>query len=176
MKRRSRTSHPPKSSPWPSRSKSRTGESTRSTPASSARLPRGRRQARCDGPEEDGHRHRLIELFQRKFGQEIPLIRRQDVRGRAAALPALPLPLSPQEIRSAWIRWKRKPIASTRRRWASHRRGPAAAAGRPRRGGTAARGRPPSWPRKTSREEREAEAPRCGGCSSCRSCSRAWPA
>jgi len=31
--------------------------------------------------EESGHRRRLIELFQQKFGQHIPLIRRQDVRG-----------------------------------------------------------------------------------------------
>jgi rubrerythrin len=31
--------------------------------------------------EEDQHRHRLIELFRRKYGQEIPLVRRQDVRG-----------------------------------------------------------------------------------------------
>ncbi|MBY0523737.1 MAG: hypothetical protein K2R98_10080 [Gemmataceae bacterium] len=31
--------------------------------------------------EEDGHRHRLIELFKRKFGEEIPLIRRNDVKG-----------------------------------------------------------------------------------------------
>jgi rubrerythrin len=31
--------------------------------------------------EESGHRRRLIALFQRKFGDHIPLIRRQDVRG-----------------------------------------------------------------------------------------------
>src|SRR6267378_2873873 len=31
--------------------------------------------------EEDGHRHRLIELHRQKFGEHIPLIRRQDVRG-----------------------------------------------------------------------------------------------
>ena len=31
--------------------------------------------------EESGHRRRLIELFQEKFGDHIPLIRRQDVRG-----------------------------------------------------------------------------------------------
>jgi erythrin-vacuolar iron transport family protein len=31
--------------------------------------------------EEDGHRHRLIELHQKKFGEHIPLIRRQDVKG-----------------------------------------------------------------------------------------------
>jgi len=31
--------------------------------------------------EESGHRRRLIELFRSKFGEHIPLIRRQDVRG-----------------------------------------------------------------------------------------------
>jgi rubrerythrin len=31
--------------------------------------------------EESGHRRRLIELFKQKFGEHIPLIRRQDVRG-----------------------------------------------------------------------------------------------
>jgi erythrin-vacuolar iron transport family protein len=31
--------------------------------------------------EESQHRRRLIELFQKKFGEHIPLIRRQDVRG-----------------------------------------------------------------------------------------------
>lgn len=31
--------------------------------------------------EEDGHRHRLLELYRAKFGEHIPLIRRQDVKG-----------------------------------------------------------------------------------------------
>ena len=31
--------------------------------------------------EESGHRRRLIELYKQKFGEHIPLIRRQDVRG-----------------------------------------------------------------------------------------------
>jgi rubrerythrin len=31
--------------------------------------------------EESGHRRKLIEMFQQKFGEHIPLIRRQDVRG-----------------------------------------------------------------------------------------------
>src|SRR5215471_579929 len=31
--------------------------------------------------EESGHRRRLIELYQAKFGEHIPLIRRNDVRG-----------------------------------------------------------------------------------------------
>ena len=31
--------------------------------------------------EEDGHRHRLLDLYRGKFGEHIPLIRRQDVKG-----------------------------------------------------------------------------------------------
>src|SRR5262249_15268257 len=31
--------------------------------------------------EDSGHRRRLIELFRQKFGDHIPLLRRQDVRG-----------------------------------------------------------------------------------------------
>ncbi len=31
--------------------------------------------------EEDGHRHRLLEIYRKRFGEHIPLIRRQDVKG-----------------------------------------------------------------------------------------------
>jgi rubrerythrin len=31
--------------------------------------------------EEDNHRHRLLELYKTRFGDHVPLIRRQDVRG-----------------------------------------------------------------------------------------------
>ena len=31
--------------------------------------------------EESSHRRRLVELYREKFGEHIPLIRRQDVRG-----------------------------------------------------------------------------------------------
>jgi rubrerythrin len=31
--------------------------------------------------EENGHRHRLLEMYRQKFGEHIPLIRRQDVKG-----------------------------------------------------------------------------------------------
>src|SRR5215469_7503292 len=31
--------------------------------------------------DEDRHRHRLLELYKNRFGEHIPLIRRQDVRG-----------------------------------------------------------------------------------------------
>jgi len=37
--------------------------------------------------EEDGHRHRLIELHRAKFGEHIPLIRRQDVKGFVPSRP-----------------------------------------------------------------------------------------
>ena len=35
--------------------------------------------------EESGHRHRLLELYRRKFGEHIPLIRRQHVKGFVSA-------------------------------------------------------------------------------------------
>jgi rubrerythrin len=31
--------------------------------------------------EEDGHRHRLLDLYRQRFGEHIPLIRRQDIKG-----------------------------------------------------------------------------------------------
>lgn len=31
--------------------------------------------------DEDGHRHRLLDLYKQRFGDHVPLIRRQDVRG-----------------------------------------------------------------------------------------------
>jgi len=37
--------------------------------------------------EESGHRRRLIELYMQKFGEHIPLIRRQDVRGFVQRTP-----------------------------------------------------------------------------------------
>src|SRR5476651_130847 len=38
--------------------------------------------------EEDGHRHRLIESYRRRFGEHIPLIRRQDVKGFVVRRPS----------------------------------------------------------------------------------------
>ena len=38
--------------------------------------------------EEDGHRHRLIQLYRERFGEHIPLIRRQDVKGFNLRRPA----------------------------------------------------------------------------------------
>ena len=37
--------------------------------------------------EEDGHRHRLTEMYRRRFGEHIPLIRRQDVKGFVVRRP-----------------------------------------------------------------------------------------
>jgi rubrerythrin len=38
--------------------------------------------------EEDGHRHRLIEAYRQRFGEHIPLIRRQDVKGFIVRRPS----------------------------------------------------------------------------------------
>jgi rubrerythrin len=38
--------------------------------------------------EEDAHRHRLIELYRSRFGEHIPLLRRQDVKGFAVRRPS----------------------------------------------------------------------------------------
>ncbi len=37
--------------------------------------------------EEDGHRHRLLDLYRQRFGDHVPLIRRQDVRGFVSRRP-----------------------------------------------------------------------------------------
>jgi len=50
--------------------------------------------------EEQGHRRRLIELYQLKFGEHIPLIRRQDVRGFVQRKPVwLVRPLGLETVR-----------------------------------------------------------------------------
>jgi rubrerythrin len=53
--------------------------------------------------EENGHRHRLIELYREKFGEHIPLIRRQDVQGFYTRKPiwlssVLTIPMIRREI------------------------------------------------------------------------------
>ncbi len=45
--------------------------------------------------EESGHRRRLIELYQLKFGEHIPLIRRTDVKG---FVQRRPIWLSPMRL------------------------------------------------------------------------------
>ncbi|HTS90118.1 MAG TPA: ferritin family protein [Gemmatimonadales bacterium] len=50
--------------------------------------------------EEAGHRHRLIELYRQRFGEHIPLIRRQDVRGFVRRTPVwLTRPLGLDTVR-----------------------------------------------------------------------------
>jgi erythrin-vacuolar iron transport family protein len=50
--------------------------------------------------EESGHRRRLIELYREKFGEHIPLIRRQDVKGFVQRKPVwLIRPLRLEEVR-----------------------------------------------------------------------------
>src|ERR1019366_2765160 len=52
--------------------------------------------------EEDGHRHRLIELYRSRFGEHIPLIRAQDVRGFVKRRPVwLVRPLGLNAVRRA---------------------------------------------------------------------------
>ena len=53
--------------------------------------------------EEDGHRHRLISLYRERFGEHIPLIRRQDVKGFITRKPLwinaiLTLPMIRREV------------------------------------------------------------------------------
>src|SRR5271168_1807047 len=51
--------------------------------------------------EEDGHRHRLVELYREKFGDHIPLLRRQDVRGFVKRKPVwLICPLGLETVRN----------------------------------------------------------------------------
>ena len=38
--------------------------------------------------EEDGHRRRLLESYRQRFGDHIPLIRRQDVKGFMTRRPS----------------------------------------------------------------------------------------
>jgi rubrerythrin len=50
--------------------------------------------------EEDGHRRRLIDLYRERFGEHIPLIRRQDVKGFVVRRPSwLALRLLPEKAR-----------------------------------------------------------------------------
>jgi rubrerythrin len=49
--------------------------------------------------EEDSHRHRLIELHRARFGEHIPLIRRQDVKGFVPSTPIWLRPLGVAAVR-----------------------------------------------------------------------------
>ena len=51
--------------------------------------------------EETGHRHRLLDLYRGKFGDRLPLIRRQDVRGMMQRKPVwLMRPLGLDKVRA----------------------------------------------------------------------------
>jgi rubrerythrin len=50
--------------------------------------------------DEDGHRHRLLEVFRERFGDHVPLIRRQDVRGFVHREPVWSdRPITPDQAR-----------------------------------------------------------------------------
>jgi rubrerythrin len=52
--------------------------------------------------EEDGHRHRLLEHYRQRFGEHVPLIRRQDVRGFVNRRPVwLVRPLGLKSVQKA---------------------------------------------------------------------------
>jgi erythrin-vacuolar iron transport family protein len=50
--------------------------------------------------DEDRHRHRLLDLYRERFGDHVPLLRRQDVRGFVRRDPVWPdRPITPEEAR-----------------------------------------------------------------------------
>jgi rubrerythrin len=50
--------------------------------------------------EEDGHRHRLLDLYRARFGDHVPLIRRQHIRGFVHRDPVWPdQPITPRVAR-----------------------------------------------------------------------------
>ncbi len=64
-------------------------------------FPDTTRLFRAMAAEEDGHRHRLIELYRERFGERILLIRREDVRGFVTRKPVwLAQPLDLDKIRA----------------------------------------------------------------------------
>jgi erythrin-vacuolar iron transport family protein len=59
--------------------------------------------------EEDAHRHRLLETFKTRFGEHIPLIRRQDVAGFVMRKPVWPdqkITLLEARERAAWMEFE----------------------------------------------------------------------
>src|SRR6187551_2683274 len=51
--------------------------------------------------EESGHRHRLLNLYRERFGEHIPLIRREDIKGFRRRTPSLVMQtLRPEQARS----------------------------------------------------------------------------
>ena len=62
--------------------------------------PRAAEELQAMRQEEDGHRHLLVEAFRHRYGEEIPLIRRQDVQGFVRRDPLISAqPWSVQRVR-----------------------------------------------------------------------------
>lgn len=56
--------------------------------------------------DEEGHARRLLELYQRRFGEHLPLVRREDVRGFVKRRPVWlerPLSLKVARKQAAWM-------------------------------------------------------------------------
>lgn len=73
--------------------------------------------------EEDGHRHRLLDTFKSRFGEHIPLIRRQDVAGFVARKPVWPdtaVTLAQARERAAWMEEEAKRFYEAAARRATH--------------------------------------------------------
>lgn len=73
--------------------------------------------------EEDEHRHRLLDLFKIRFGEHIPLIRRQDVAGfvtRTPVWPDHPVTLEEARERAAWMEYEAKQFYEAAARRATH--------------------------------------------------------
>jgi rubrerythrin len=65
-----------------------------------ANYPAQAEQFRQMRTQEDGHRHRLLDLYRERFGDHIPLIRRQDVKGFVRRRPVwLTRPLGLDAVR-----------------------------------------------------------------------------
>ena len=65
--------------------------------------PRAAASLQAMREEENMHRHRLVELFRKKYGEEIPLIRREDVRGFVRRDPLHSL--QPWSVQRCGARW-----------------------------------------------------------------------
>jgi rubrerythrin len=73
--------------------------------------------------EEDGHRHRLLDTFKTRFGEHIPLIRRQDVAGFVTRQPVWPdskITLENARERAAWMEVEAKRFYEVAARRAPH--------------------------------------------------------
>ena len=120
--------------------------------------------------EEDGHRRRLIETYRRRFGETIPVIRREHVSGFYHRRPYWlvsklglervreEIGLMEEEARSFYLSAARAHV----------RRGDAETARRPRGGGSAAISTPrASWSRNTSAMRRAAKSTPSPSANSC---------